>query len=84
MVADQLLLVAHPAIGAVFFAKAVLRNVRALFEQLGLLGFDRREILRVDAGPPEIGIFQIFVGASTRLTFSLMKVGAKSPVALKL
>ena len=61
-----MLLVAHPAIDAVLLAEAVFGDVRALLEQLGLLGLDRGKILRMDAGPPEIGVLQIFVGRSSR------------------
>src|SRR4029079_14372336 len=38
VVADQVLLIAHPAIGAVLLTEAILGDMAAVLEQLGLLG----------------------------------------------
>ena len=84
MVTDQMLLVAHPAIGTVFLTEAVFRRVRALVEKPDLLGFDRGEILRMNAGPPEIGIFQIFVGAVTEHTLDVLADKGRREIAGRL
>ncbi len=62
LVLDQVLLVAHPAIDAVGLAEAVLGDVAAFFEQLGLPRLDLGEILGMDARAPEVRILQILVG----------------------
>ena len=58
MVADQMLLIAHPAIGAVLLAEAILGDMAAVLEQLGLLGLDGGKVLGMDAGAPEVGILR--------------------------
>ena len=63
MVADQMLLVAHPAIGAVLLAEAILGDMAAVLEQLGLLGLHGGKVLRMDAGAPEVGILQVLIRA---------------------
>ena len=84
--ADQPLLVIDPATGAVLAAEPVLDGVAALPKQLGRLRLHGREIVRMNAIPPEIGAFEILAGlvAEESLILALTKVGAKSPVASKL
>ena len=43
--------------------EAVFGGALAVFEEFGLLGFDRGEIVGVDPLPPEVGVLQVFVGA---------------------
>ena len=54
-VADEMLLVADPDIGAVLLAEAVLGQVLAVFEQLDLLRLDLGEVVGMNVGPPEVG-----------------------------
>ena len=62
-VADHMLLIADPAIGAVLLPEAVFGGVLAVLEEFGLLGFDAGEIVRVHPLPPEVRVLQVFVGA---------------------
>src|SRR5262249_61318279 len=55
-----MLLVFHPAIGAVLAAKPIFQSVDAVFEGARNLGLDSRKVFGVDSGPPEIGILEIF------------------------
>ena len=48
-VADQVLLVAYPAIGAILAAEAVLGEMLAVAKQLDLFGLDLGKIIRMDA-----------------------------------
>ena len=61
-VANELLLVAQPAIRAVLIEKAVFDEMHALLEDLGLLRLDPWQIVGMHVDPPEIGTFQIFLG----------------------
>ena len=63
LVADEMLLVADPAIGAVLLAEAIFGEMLARSEQLDLLRFDFGEILGMHVATPEIGILQVFLGA---------------------
>ena len=63
LVPDEMLLVADPAIGAVLLAEAVLGQVFARSEQLGLLRLDLGKIIGMHMAPPEIGVLHIFLGA---------------------
>src|SRR5262249_9391666 len=60
-VANQVLLVDHPAVGAVLLEKPILDGVTALLVQLDGFGLDRRELVGVDPAAPEIRIFQVFL-----------------------
>src|SRR5581483_3061151 len=62
LVADEMLLVADPAILAVLLAEAVFRGVLALLEDLDQLGLDPIDVIGVDASAPEGWILQIFGG----------------------
>src|SRR5581483_3126915 len=62
LVADEMLLVADPAILAVLLAEAVFRGVLALLEDLDQLGLDPIDVIWVDASAPEGWILQIFGG----------------------
>ena len=62
-VADQVLLVADPAIGAVLLAEPVFGEMLTGLEQPRLLGLEGLEIVGMDVPPPEIGVLEIFVGA---------------------
>ena len=86
LVANQVLLVIHPAIAAVLLPKPVLDRVAAFLVQMDGLGLHCGQVVAVHAVAPEIGILQILARlvAEQVLMFSLTKVGAKSPVALKL
>jgi hypothetical protein len=55
-----MLLVVHPAIGAVLLAEAVFDDVLAGLEQYVHLGFDTRQILRMHPLAPEIRVVEIF------------------------
>jgi len=57
------LLVADPAIDAVGFAEAVLGDVPAVLEQLGLPRLDSGQVLGMDARAPKVRILQILVGS---------------------
>lgn len=58
-VADEMLLVADPAVGAVLPAKAVFESVGPVSEKSRNLGLDAGQIVRVDAFAPEIRILEI-------------------------
>ena len=62
-VANEVLLVAHPAIGAVLLAEAVFGEMLARLEQLRLLRLDLGKIVGMDVGAPEVRVLQIFLGA---------------------
>ena len=62
LVADEMLLVAHPAIGPVLAAEAILGEMLASRENRLLLRLDFGEVLRMHPAPPEIRILQVFVG----------------------
>ncbi len=66
IVTDEMLVVIHPAIGAVLAPEAVFDGVVAALEQTVHLGFDARQIVRVDALAPEVRIFEIFARRCTR------------------
>ena len=57
------MLIAHPAIGAVLAAEAVLGEMLAVAEQLDLLRFDLGQVVWMHACPPEIRVLEILVGA---------------------
>ena len=61
LVADQVLLVDHPAVAAVLLEEPVLDRVAAFLEQQGGLGLHRREVVGVHAAPPEIRVLQVFL-----------------------
>ena len=57
-----MLLVAHPAIGAVLLAEPVFVRMRPGLEQLRLFGLDLGNIVGMDVGAPERRVLQIFLG----------------------
>ena len=63
LVANEMLLVAHPAIGTVLLAEAIFGEMLAGPEQLDLLRLDLGEIVGMHMAPPEIRVLQIFIGA---------------------
>ncbi len=68
LVADEMLLVADPAIRAILLAEAIFRQVLAGPEQLDLLRFDLREVIGMHMATPKIRIFEIFIrGVSQHL-----------------
>jgi hypothetical protein len=68
-----MLVVIHPAIGAVLAAKAIFERVLAVLEKLGDLGLDALKIVRVDALAPEIRIVEIF---ARTVAEQLLDIGA--------
>src|ERR1700751_3304889 len=62
LVADESLLIIHPAVCSVFFAKPVFDAMAASLEQLDGLGFNGSEVVRVYALAPEVGVLQVFSG----------------------
>ena len=58
-VADQMLLVGEPAIGAVLAAEAVFHKMLSGPEQLGLFDLDVRQVVRMHARAPEVCLVKI-------------------------
>src|SRR6476620_4074983 len=76
-----MLLIAHPAIGAVLLAEAILGDMAAVLEQLGLLGLHGGKVLRMDAGAPEVGILQVLVRAIAQNALDVLADKGWSEVA---
>ena len=60
-VAHQMLLVVHPAVGAVVPEEPVLDRVAALLKQQGGLGLHGRDVVGMHAAPPEVRVLQILL-----------------------
>ena len=58
--ADKMLLVIHPAIGAILAAKPIFHRVDPVLEESSYFGLDAGEIIRVDPVAPEGRILKIF------------------------
>src|SRR4029077_6827141 len=61
-VANEMLLVADPAIGTVFLAEPIFGKMRSRLEELRMLGLYRGKVFRVNMRAPERRILQIFFG----------------------
>src|SRR5262245_66469449 len=59
-VANEMLLVADPAIVAVFLAEAIFRRMPSRLEELRLVGLDLGKIVRVKLGTPKRRVLQMF------------------------
>src|SRR5690349_7919423 len=79
-----MLLVADPAIMAVLGTEAVFRGVPFLLEEKRLLGLDSLDIVGMDAGAPELGIFQIFLRAITEQPLDVLADEGRGVVVLGL
>ena len=55
-----MLIIVHPAIGAILAAKAILHRVHSILEECGYYLFDPGQIVGMHTLAPEGGIFQIF------------------------
>ena len=61
-----MLLVDHPAVGAVLLEKPVLDRVAAFLVKLGGLGLHGGELVGVHAAPPEIRVLEVFLRLVTQ------------------
>src|SRR5262249_768597 len=66
LVADQMLLVAYPTIGAVLLAETVFGEMHALSEQLGLLCLDLGQVFWMHMRAPKVRIPEILVRAEAQ------------------
>ena len=79
-----MLLVAHPAIGAVLLAEAIFGGVPVALEQESLLGFHGCHVVGMHAGAPELGILEIFVGAIAEQPLDILADESRRIVAARL
>jgi hypothetical protein len=82
-VLDQMLLVTHPAIGAVLLAEAIFGGMPALLEQERLLGLDRFDVVRMHARAPEVGVLQIFIGTIAEQPLDILADEGRRVVAAR-
>ena len=77
-----MLVVVHPAIGAVLAAKAILDGAPALFEQACHLALDPWQILGMDVPAPEVRIFEIFARRVAKQALDIVADEGRGEIAL--
>jgi hypothetical protein len=82
LVTDEMLVVVHPAIGAVFAPEAIFDRVVALFEQGVHFALDARKIIGMHALTPEIRVFEIFASGISEQPHDVLADKARREIAL--
>src|SRR5260221_6404702 len=83
-VANQVLLVDHPAVGAFLFEKSVLDRVAAFLEQVDGLCLHRGELVGMHAAPPEIRVFEVFLRLVTQPVRDVLTDEGRRKIARRL
>lgn len=84
LVADEMLLVIHPAKGAVLAPEAIFDRVGAFLEQIVHLGLDPLEVVGVNVLAPEVRIVEIFAWGIAEEPRDVVADGRRGEIAFGL